>query len=369
SETGMTQVLIVGGGIVGTAVAAELTDHGYQVQLITDRGIGGGATGAGMGHLMALDGEGTKADLTHYSLRLWHQLDLPPDCGHDPCGALWVAENESEMETAAGMQERYRGHGVDSELVPSTQLAQLEPELRSNLAGGLRVPSDSVIYPPNVACLLWREAASRGAQKIEASVVGVDAHRVHLEDGRGLEADWVVVAAGDRTPTLLPEAGIRPRKGHLLITTRGPRFVSHQIIELGYVASTGSRDSVSVACNVQPRSTGQVLIGSSRQEETHDPAVEPRVLEQMLRRSIHFFPRLRQLTALRVWTGFRAATEDGAPSIGVLRPGLAVATGHEGLGITQSLGTARLLRQLLDEGPCDLDPTPFDPRRFLEAVA
>jgi glycine/D-amino acid oxidase-like deaminating enzyme len=362
-------VLVVGGGIVGVAVAAELAGHGHEIQLISDRGIGGGATAAGMGHLIALDGDGAKADLTHYSLGLWEELELPADCEHDRCGALWVAETESEMEAAAAMQERYTDRGVETELVSSGQLARLEPELRPNLAGGLRVPSDAVIYPPNAARLLWRQASSRGAQQTEASVVGVDPHRVLLEGGKVMEGDWVVVSAGDRTSELLPEVGIRPRKGHLLITTRGPRFVTHQIVELGYVATTANRDPVSVACNVQPRSTGQVLIGSSRQEETHDPRVEPAVLERMLDRSTHFFPRLRRLTALRVWTGFRAATEDGTPSIGVLRPGLAVATGHEGLGITQSLGTARLLGQLLSGSPCDLDPAPFDPRRFSKVAA
>ena len=124
------------------------------------------------------------------------------------------------------------------------------------------------------------------------------------------------------------------RKGHLLITDRYPGFVNHQLIELGYLKSAHTLQSDSVAFNVQPRKTGQLLIGSSRQYGNEDPAIDDSMMSNMLRRAIDYMPALRSVSAIRGWTGFRAATPDKLPLIGECPdlPGVYLATGHEGLG-------------------------------------
>jgi glycine/D-amino acid oxidase-like deaminating enzyme len=215
---------------------------------------------------------------------------------------------------------------------------------------------------------MWAEAERHGATRRRSRVVSVRAHSASLEDGAELEADWVLVATGDRMAQLLPVIPVVPRKGHLVITTRACSFVNHQVIELGYVKKAHGRDQESVACNVQPRVTGQVLIGSSRQLDTTDPRIEPRVLARMLGAVARYFPEITRLTALRAWTGMRAATPDGAPVIGIVQPGLAVAGGHEGVGITQAPATAELLRDLILGATPVSDPSTFDPRRFGEAA-
>jgi len=139
-------------------------------------------------------------------------------------------------------------------------------------------------------------------------------------------------------------AGVRRRKGHLAITDRYPGFVQHVLVELGYLKSAHSISGDSVAFNAQPRRTGQVLLGSSRQySETTE--VEARMLSRVLRRCEEYMPGLAQLTTIRTWTGFRAATPDKLPLIGPTSadPRLYLATGHEGLGITTSLATGRLI--------------------------
>jgi glycine/D-amino acid oxidase-like deaminating enzyme len=145
--------------------------------------------------------------------------------------------------------------------------------------------------------------------------------------------------------SLTPGLAIKKRKGHLVITDRYPGFVRHQLVELGYLTSAHSTTGDSVAFNVQPRQTGQVLIGSSRQYHVEDKHVDNPILQRMLRRAEEYMPALAQMSTIRVWTGFRAATPDKLPLIGPW-PGdttVFLATGHEGLGITTSLATARLL--------------------------
>jgi glycine/D-amino acid oxidase-like deaminating enzyme len=88
---------------------------------------------------------------------------------------------------------------------------------------------------------------------------------VVLEDGSRLSAGRSVNATGPWSPELLPGLPVRKRKGHLVITDRYPHFVHHQIVELGYLKSAHSLGKDSVAFNIQPRQTGQMLIGSSRQ--------------------------------------------------------------------------------------------------------
>jgi len=138
---------------------------------------------------------------------------------------------------------------------------------------------------------------------------------------------------------------IKKRKGHLLITDRYPGFIKHQLVELGYLKSAHSTTADSVAFNLQPRRTGQILIGSSRQYGAEHKEVDNEVLASMLQRAQEYMPELSGLSTIRAWTGFRAATPDKLPLIGPWPEDerLFLATGHEGLGITTSLGTARLL--------------------------
>jgi glycine/D-amino acid oxidase-like deaminating enzyme len=165
---------------------------------------------------------------------------------------------------------------------------------------------------------------------------------------------------------LLPGVSIRPRKGHLALTDRCPGFVRHQLVELGYLKSAHGEATESVAFNVQPRTTGQVVIGSSRQFGVTDPAIDTGILSRMLSRAAEYMPGLARLEVVRTWTGFRACTDDKLPLIGPCpdRENVYLATGHEGLGITTSLGTARILTDMIMGRRPAIDAAPYLPSRF-----
>jgi glycine/D-amino acid oxidase-like deaminating enzyme len=136
-------------------------------------------------------------------------------------------------------------------------------------------------------------------------------------------------------------------------------------VELGYLKSAHSVSSDSVAFNVQPRRTGQILIGSSRQYGAENKDVDSSILGRMLRRAQQFMPGLGAMSAVRTWTGFRAATPDKLPLIGPW-PGdksVFLATGHEGLGITTSLGTARILVDQVTGAKTAIPIEPYLPSR------
>lgn len=360
--------VIAGAGIVGASCALELARAGLRVTVVEARIPGGGATAAGMGHIVVMDDSEAQFQLTRYSELLWNELvpSLPDDVEHLPCGTLWVAAEEVEMAECRRKQARYADRGLRAELLDERQLAEAEPQLRRGLAGGLVTPEDSVIYPPCATRHFLEQAKGLGATVItHKEVTAIGDGTAVLDDGSTVSAGAIVNAAGVHSPTLTPGIDVRPRKGHLVITDRYPGFVRHQLVELGYIRNAHSVGSDSTAFNVQPRPTGQVLIGSSRQLGTLDPSVEPPILNAMLRRAFEYIPALATLSAIRAWTGFRAATTDSLPLIGPC-PGYRrvwLATGHEGLGITTSLATAKVLAAQLAQQPCAIPVEPYLPQR------
>lgn len=364
-------VVIVGAGIIGTAVALTCARERMRTAIVEPHVIGGGATAAGMGHVVVMDDSEAQFALTHYSQQLWQAIapDLPRDVEYMPCGTVWIAADPEELQEVRRKHEYYGRRGVATEVLDATQLREAEPNLRAGLAGGLLVPGDSVIYSPCAARFFLRQAQASGAE-LYAGVRAVELrrHEVVLSDRRQLATTLVVNAAGTWAPEFTPGVAVRKRKGHLVITDRYPGHVRHQLVELGYLKSAHSLTADSVAFNVQPRMTGQLLIGSSRQfgSETND--VDGDILRRMLQHSFEYLPGLSRMSAIRTWTGFRAATPDKLPLIGRLsaQDNVYLATGHEGLGITTSLATARLLVDQLLGRSSQIPVEPYLPSRHVE---
>lgn len=361
-------VVIIGGGIVGAACAVECAREGLRTAIVEARLIGGGATAAGMGHLVVMDDSDAQFALTRYSQTLWEEIsdELPRTVEYDACGTIWVAADDEEMREVLRKLTFYDARRVAVEVLDAQALREAEPNLRDGLVGGLRVPGDSVIYPPCAAQFFVDRAVARGAHVfLGKAVQEIASDGVRLRDGSTISAGLVVNAAGAWSPSLSARVNVKKRKGQLVITDRYPQFLRHQLVELGYLKSAHSLTADSVAFNIQPRKTGQLLIGSSRQYDVDDSTVDVSLLSRMIARAIEYVPGIGRLSSLRAWTGFRAATPDKLPLIGpdVEHERLYLATGHEGLGITTSLGTAKLLvDQIMNRTPA-IPIAPYLPSR------
>jgi glycine/D-amino acid oxidase-like deaminating enzyme len=359
--------VIAGAGIVGAACADELARRGMRVCVVERDTAGSGATAAGMGHLVVMDDSEAQFALTRYSQQLWSKLacELPADVEYDACGTIWVAADEEEMAEVWRKQAFYTTRGVPAEAIEARALSGLEPSLRGGLAGGLMVPEDAVLYPPNAARFLINRARQHGAEVVAGMVVEMRQGRIRLANGTEIFAAVLVNATGTYSPALTPGLDVRKRKGHLVITDRYPAFVRHQLVELGYIKRAHATPGDSCAFNVQPRRTGQLLIGSSRQFGAEDAQIDRLMLSRMLKAAVEYLPGLGPLSAIRAWTGFRPATSDNLPLIGPWPEDESVylATGHEGLGITTSLATARLLADQLTGGKPAIPMEPYLPSR------
>jgi D-hydroxyproline dehydrogenase subunit beta len=367
-------VVIVGAGIVGAACADAFAGRGIRVAVVDRDVVGSGATAAGMGHIVVMDDSDAQFALTNYSQRLWQQMrpELPDDVEYEQAGTIWVAADEEEMTEVLRKRDYYQKRGVAVAVMDARQLKEAEPNLRDGLSGGLLVSGDAVLYPPCAARFLIGRAQQRGAKlKLGGSVVQISEGSVRLNDGQEIAGGIVVNAAGANAAELTAGIDVKKRKGHLVITDRYPGFLRHQLVELGYLKSAHSVSRDSVAFNVQPRRTGQILIGSSRQYGAEHKEVDQVMLANMVRRAQEYMPALGSMSAVRVWTGFRAATPDKLPLIGPC-PGyksVFLATGHEGLGITTSLGTARILVDQVTGSKPEIAVEPYLPSRTAKEYA
>ena len=373
-------VLVVGAGIVGAACAYELARRGLDVTLVDGGSVGAGATAEGMGHLVVLDDSPTQLALTRWSLDLWGELapTLPSSCEMTPSGTLWIAEDDEDLAALQRKASLYAKEGVAGEMLSAAELRREEPNLRKGLPGALRTPGDSVIYPPAAAVALVERAQRdhglefrQGDPVLELTALDGGPAEAHLASGEVLRAGWIVNAAGHRAldllPAPLPSLRIRQRKGHLLITDRYPGFCRHQLVEVGYLKSAHGSHEDSVAFNLQPRPNGQLLLGSSRQFGDLSRQVDPALLARMVARAQDFVPGLKKLSTLRVWTGFRAATQDHLPILGPVpdHGRLLLAAGHEGLGITTALASGRLIAEQILQLPPSLPLEPFRADRLV----
>jgi glycine/D-amino acid oxidase-like deaminating enzyme len=363
-------VAIVGAGIVGAACAASLSASGLRVLVLESNDIASGATAAGMGHIVLMDDSEAQLALTGYSRKLWNDFanELPDNAEYEHCGTIWVAADKDEMAEVRRKRSVYAEHGAHADILDAESLRELEPNLREGLGGGLLVKDDSVVYQLCATKFLLERSVRYGAAiRTGAAVTKIADGSVILGDGEAIAAGVIINAAGAAAGALSPQLKIVRRKGHLAITERYPNFVSHQLIELGYLKSAHGSDADSVAFNVQPRSTGQILLGSSRQFGVERSEIDFNILKRMTMRAFEFMPALRSLSTVRVWTGFRPATPDNLPYIGRVDgfENVYAACGHEGLGITTSLGTADLLTSLILGRTPAIPTEPYSPSRAI----
>lgn len=359
---------IVGAGIVGAACAASLSASGLRVLIVESGRTANGTTATGMGHIVLMDDSQAQLRLTDYSRRLWAALaeQLPSDSEFDHCGTIWIATDDVEMAEVRRKNSLYSSHGAETEILDSRSLRELEPNLREGLAGGLLVKDDCVVYQLCATKFLIDRSARYGASIMDGTTVAaIGDGELQLANGDSISCGVTINAAGIGASNLTPQLRVVCRKGHLAITERYPNFLRHQLIELGYLKSAHGSDADSVAFNVQPRSTGQILLGSSRQFDANTEGIDFDILRRMTERAFEYMPGFRSLSTTRVWTGFRPATPDNLPYIGAI-PGQErsyAACGHEGLGITTSLATAELLTSLILGTKPAIPVEPYSPAR------
>ncbi|HWS31317.1 MAG TPA: FAD-dependent oxidoreductase [Actinoplanes sp.] len=369
------QVLIVGAGVVGAAIARVLARAGCGV-VVVDRGAtAGGTSASGEGNILVSDkGPGAELRLTQRSLRAWDRVraelrdELPggfPGLELDHKGGLVVATTDTGAKALLEFAETQRGAGVTAEVVDSARAHELEPDLTHDLTAAVFYPQDAQVQPVIATEALLAAARHHGArvrQQVEVTAGIVEKGRLAgVETTAGpIRADLVIVAAGPWSGAVAERIGVtlpvRPRRGTVLVTARMPHRIHRKVYDADYVGAVGSGSAdLQVSSVVESTAAGTVLIGSSRERRGFDERIEARVLAALASKALLLFPFLADTQVMRAYGGFRPFVPDHLPIIGPdpRLPGLWHATGHEGAGIGLSLATAELMAELIFESTGD----------------
>ena len=369
------EVAVVGAGIVGASIAAELHARGVDVALL-DRGeVSGATTGLGEGNVLCSDKEaGPELELTIAGLRVYDEIEerFGDEARIRRKGALIVHRDPATWAAEPARLERL---GIEAGLVATEDVRAMEPQLTGAIEGASYFPGDLQCAPRALARALARELP-----RVHA---GVEVHGIELRSGRvtvvrtsagELPCGAAVIAAGPWSRALAEGAGaalpLEPRKGQLVrlrATERDERFIRHKVVEAGYLASVASgAAALQVTTVLETTYEGDVLVGSSRERRGFDLTVDDSVSHAMLDRAAALMPGLRGLPIDAAWAGLRPWLPDHLPAIGQVSAveGLWLATGHEGAGVALGPITGRLVAQLYAGEPPVVDPAPFAPDRF-----
>ncbi|MEJ2169340.1 MAG: FAD-dependent oxidoreductase [Desulfobacterales bacterium] len=378
-----TDVAVIGGGVIGAAVAYFLAGSQLQVTLIEKRGIAAGTSGRCEGDVLVCDKmTGFDLQLAILSQNLFAQIaqELEYDIGWTQKGSLLAIENEVEMQAAKTLCEHLQAQGVQARILDQKEVHADEPYLAPDIVGGMETDCDGSLNPMALACGLTHGAQTLGAQLMpHTSVTGIQLDSRGQIDGvvtdKGTIATRQIVnAAGVWAPHIGQMAGlnipITPRQGHLIVAERTHSVARRKIMEFGYMlAKFGSGDYVrkvtpemekyGVALVFEPTDAKNFLIGSSRQFVGYDTSSDLGVIRAIAQRAMHFFPVIKDIRMIRSYAGLRPYTPDHFPIISATSvPGFYIAAGHEGDGIGLSLITGKLIAQMIcRETPAiDLDP-------------
>ena len=372
-------LVVVGGGVIGFGIAWRCAQRGVSTTVVdATPGTGASATAAGM-----------LAPVTelHYGEQPLLALNLAsagryPDfvaeledasgspVGYRRCGAVVAAWDAADLAALRDLHAFGMSLGVVSQMLSARELRRLEPGLASGVAGGLLATDDHQVDNRALHAALVAAATNAGVRIVRAHasaflLTGDRAGGVLTTDGRRLDADLVVLAAGawsaqlGGVPTeVLPP--VRPVKGQTLrLRLPGPPALDHVV-----------RGSVKgSAVYLVPRANGEIVVGASSEEAGFDLRPRAGAVYELLRDAQSLVPVIGEAEFAEVSTGVRPGSPDNAPIIGPAAiDGLIIATGHYRNGILLTPLTADAVADVVCGSALPDLLEPFTPARFTARV-
>jgi len=383
-------VVVAGGGVIGTAIAWRAAAAGLDV-VLADPAEGDAASLVAAGMLApvseALFGEGALLRVNLLALARFPPFaaELEQVTGHRVGlrreGTLAVAYDAGDYAALMRLTAFRRSAGLDAEELDSRACRKLESFLTPDVHGGVLFPGDWSVDNRRYAAALRAAAAAAGVRTVRDRVTtvlttnraddadGLDgadgrARGVALADGSEIGAGQVVVAAGSWSGAVhgLPAAlrsAVRPVKGQLLRLRHPPGMppvLTHTIR-----ATVRGADVYLV-----PRADGEVIVGATQEERGPDLTVTAGAVHDLLHDAMSVLPVTSELILAETCAGLRPGTPDNGPIVGRAAPGgVLLATGHYRNGILMSAATADAIVACLTGQPPAAEWEPFGPGRFL----
>ncbi len=366
---GRTDVIILGGGIIGCALAEELARHGQRVVLVERGHVGAEASSAAAGILSAqmdLAQPGPLFDLCQAARRMYPrwiehlQRRSGMSVGYHVDGILYVAMTSREEQVMKRRATWQRRLGLRVERWSRKQVQQHEPAVDGRVRCGFHFPTEAQVDNALLMHALAIACGKAGVQIREETTV----RRLLLREGhiRGVETDQGRLEAPMVVNCLGSWASIggafglsvpvEPARGQILVFHASRRLLCHTVM---------SEDAYAVQ-----RRDGRILVGSTIEFVGYDKSLTLEGMHQILCGVRHMSRLLNDCTFVEAWAGFRPFTKDQLPLMGKTAiDGLYAAAGHFRHGILLAPITAHLIAQLILRGRAPMDLSAFDPMRRL----
>jgi len=375
-------VIVIGGGVVGTTAAWYLAEAGAEVTLLERGALASGATGRSQGLVLPPD-HAELVPLWQESIAAYTRLagehggDFCFD--HAPIGTLILATHPGQLPALEHVP-------VAGTLLDAAGVAAAEPGLAPGMAGGFLIDEGRRTDPGALTACAAAAAAAAGADirtHVEVKRIGA---RAVVTDAGQIAAGAILVAAGAWSRRLVHALGsdvpVRPVRGWLALLEPGPPILRHAIHEAGYEPARDPAPGRAVslerqsggelaiagadaahALGIHQNADGSVLVGASRSAALHEGPESTAALRENAVRACRLIPGLggREVTA--TWTGQRPFSEDGLPYIGRVDERTVVCAGHGSEGILTGAGSGRLAAELVLGRAPFTDPAPFRPER------
>ena len=385
----MYDVIIIGGGIIGSSVAWQLARRKKKVLVIERKDVCSGSAGATDGVVgYHTKKPGLQLDLAVQSIEMFRTLnrDLETNVEYGlEAGGMQPVEDKDQWDMLASMAAEQRRSGVDIRMITAEEACSIEPNLNPDIYGALWSPTGGKVNPLAMTFGFARAAKRLGAVYLTETEVT----HILTEGGRAVgvntsagefRADCIVDAAGAWAGKVAALAGIdlpiRPRKGQLLITEPIGPFLRATVQCAMYNVIKCRPETIKdpavlklgSSLSIEQQESGGLIIGGTREFADFEEENTFEAVETMVKRAVRFFPALKDVSIIRCFSGFRPYTPDGLSMMGEVRtlPGFYMAAGHEGDGIALSPITGRLMAELIADGKTSYDITPFSPNRFLK---
>ncbi|HTV88787.1 MAG TPA: FAD-binding oxidoreductase [Stellaceae bacterium] len=415
-----TDVVVIGGGIIGTSAALTLAERGVSVALVEKGRIAGEQSSRNWGWCRKMARDPRELPLIIESLRLWQGMNarVEAETGFRTCGIMYLADSDAELAQLAAWLEDARAYQLDTRLVGGTEVAGLLPGSAKSWAGALYTPSDGKAEPQKAAPAIAAAARRRGAVVVDGcaargiETAGGRVAAIVTEQGR-IACQSVILAGGAWSRLFCGNLGVdlpqlkvlgsvmRTEKldGGPEISASGDLFGYRKRMDGGYtIATLGVRtiDLVPDGFRLLPQYLPSIrlhwkklrfrlgrpfveewrrprrwaLDEASPFEATRvlDPAADPYVLERARASMARAFPAFRDIRVADSWGGMIDVMPDAIPVISAVDtvPGFFIATGFSGHGFGIGPAAGRLAADLASGAPPLVDPAPFRLSRFAD---
>lgn len=385
------EVIVIGGGIIGAAIAYYGAKSGLEMTILEKGEIASGTSSRCDGNILAIDKDpGFDSQMSLKSQELVHQLskDLEQPFEYRNPGSILVCESDAEMEAAEKWVRQQVEAGLEFKMLDRQDLRYESKYFADDLYGGLECKTDSTVNPYMLTFSMIQDAKKMGAEiHTHTEVTNMtqdESGQFRIETTKGIyTAKKVVNACGIWAPKIGKMLGldipIVPRKGHIIVASRQQPVGVRKVMEFGYLISKfgGERivdpltEKYGVALVFEPTESQNFLLGSSREFVGFDTTINFEAVQTMARRALRFYPKLADMTMVRTYAGLRPWTEDHLPIISAVDeiPNYYIAAGHEGDGISLAAITGKVIEELLNEKETSIptDPVRFD--RFRKKVS